>query len=146
MPHRRRVLVVDDVPDVLDSVLVLLERVKAYVNVHSASNGEQALDMLQQNTYDLVIADYRMPRVDGFEVLARARERSAAKYRVVMSAYGDVCSELEPVLRARPDAIVRKPFNPAAFLLMVMDFLNEHEREIACHRAGVYRRMTGEAD
>jgi diguanylate cyclase (GGDEF)-like protein/PAS domain S-box-containing protein len=67
-------LVVDDEALNLDMVSRRLARQGCY-NVDGASSGEQALRMIQENTYDLVLLDQMMPGLNGMQVLAKIREQ-----------------------------------------------------------------------
>ena len=68
------ILVVDDVPLNLKVVEVLLKPFGA--NVEFANNGKDALEMMKQKKYDLILLDHMMPGMDGVETLKRAREIS----------------------------------------------------------------------
>ena len=68
------ILVVDDVPLNLKVVEVLLKPLGA--NVEFANNGKDALEMMKQKKYDLILLDHMMPGMDGVETLKQAREIS----------------------------------------------------------------------
>ena len=68
------ILVVDDVPLNLKVVKVLLKPFGA--NVEFANNGKDALEMMKQKKYDLILLDHMMPGMDGVETLKQAREIS----------------------------------------------------------------------
>jgi signal transduction histidine kinase len=88
------VLLVDDEPENLEVLAALLE--DAYV-VRVARDGFDALGMLESGPPpDLVIADQRMPRMTGLELLTRVAERFPDTLRMVLTAYGDV----EPMMDA----------------------------------------------
>lgn len=82
---RHRLLIVDD-----DQALLLLFSIaleSANFQNDCASGGEEALELLDKNRYDLVLLDLRMPDVSGLEVLARMRERGDLTEVIVVSAY-----------------------------------------------------------
>jgi CheY-like chemotaxis protein len=68
-----RVLLVEDDQLVLETTAQLLEALGATVS--KARSAEDALKRLEKNTYDLIIADYRLPGSSGIELVRRARER-----------------------------------------------------------------------
>ena len=68
------ILVVDDVPLNLKVVEVLLKPFGA--NVELVNNGKDALEMMKQKKYDLILLDHMMPGMDGVETLKQAREIS----------------------------------------------------------------------
>lgn len=73
----RRVLVVDDDPDVRDSLVVLLGTLG--FEPHPAGNGEQALAALPHVRPQIVLMDLNMPVMDGFEAARRARDMPDAQ-------------------------------------------------------------------
>ena len=73
MPNSQtRILVVDDEPGLLYSLIAFLEDEEYLAD--GASSGEEALFMLKQKSYDAVIVDIRLPGIDGNEVILKARE------------------------------------------------------------------------
>jgi DNA-binding response OmpR family regulator len=66
------ILVVDDQPDVLDSIGLVLEA--AGYRVLTASDGVEALDVLEPQPVDLILADIAMPRMNGYQLYERVRE------------------------------------------------------------------------
>lgn len=68
---RRRVLVVDDDPDVRDSLIVLLDTLG--YEPHPAGNGAQALAAIARVRPEVVLMDLNMPVMDGFETARRVR-------------------------------------------------------------------------
>ena len=54
-----------------------------------ASNGEEALDMYKENSYDLVISDVKMPKMDGIELSSKIRELNPNQCIIIVSAYND---------------------------------------------------------
>lgn len=107
--ERRRALVVDDDP----AIRSLVERVLKRANfaVDGARDGEEAMELLERNTYSAVFLDIMMPRMDGYEVIAALKEKNASVLRrvVVMTAVAPAALERlsgEPIAR-----IVPKPFD-----------------------------------
>jgi CheY-like chemotaxis protein len=66
----RRILVVDDDPDVLQLFTRMLRVIDQGLAVETASSGQEAIDRLERGTFDLVLLDVVMPDVDGWQVLA----------------------------------------------------------------------------
>ena len=71
MSHR--ILIVDDERSASDYLRVLLE--ERDFEVRTTSNGIEALIALENQTYDLVISDIRMPQMDGLELLEHLKDR-----------------------------------------------------------------------
>ncbi len=112
-----RILVVDDDKFILDLLRVLLTRDKSY-EVVIARGGESARDILQTNTFDLMISDIRMAPVDGMELLKLARAAFPDMAVIMMTAYGSV----ETAVQAMNDGVfdyVTKPIKVDELLITV---------------------------
>ncbi|WP_158560775.1 response regulator transcription factor [Paenibacillus contaminans] len=84
-----KVLLVDDEPGALKSIKYLLDwEQTGFVIGAEASNGKQALELLRQDSFALVITDIRMPVMDGIALIASIREFSDVAV-VIMSGYED---------------------------------------------------------
>ncbi len=88
-PHSRRVIVVDDDPDILNLVSILLQRIG--IQASTFSDGRSAIRYLAQETPDLIILDLMLPDVDGMDILRqiRARTRFEDVPVLVLSAKAD---------------------------------------------------------
>ncbi len=69
-----KLLLVDDEPDILETLGLIFER-EGYL-FDTAENGLVALDKIQNTTYDLVVCDYVMPKMDGISLLKKLREQN----------------------------------------------------------------------
>jgi DNA-binding response OmpR family regulator len=90
----RRVLVVDDDPDILDALSEILE-VEGY-DVQRARNGREALQRLEQGLPDLVLLDLMMPVMDGWE-FARSLAPGARPPIIVLSADRNVSAKAKEI-------------------------------------------------
>ncbi len=115
-----KVLLVDDEPAVLKCLTTVLTRLGH--SVTAARSGEAALDHLGQQTFDLVVTDFRMPGLGGDAVVQALRSRQADAAVVMITGLAD---ELPVWLRAGPDAvrILAKPFTIFQFQAEVADAL-----------------------
>src|SRR5881296_109188 len=82
-----RILVVDD-EESLRHLLTTILMHEGY-EVVAACDGEEALARLGDETFDLVLSDVRMPRLDGWGFLGALTERNRPPVVIMMSAYGD---------------------------------------------------------
>ncbi|MGH7418604.1 MAG: response regulator [Candidatus Rokuibacteriota bacterium] len=109
----RRILVVDD-DEALREVLTVALAYDGH-DVDGASDGTEALALLEQRPYDLVLSDLRMPRVDGpslYEMLRTRHHfpvRFATKLPRVIFMTGNAAEHAE-FLRGTTDPILEKPF------------------------------------
>ena len=107
----RRVMLVDDDPDLLSLFSRILER--AGFAVLTAEDGYEALGMLEKATPDLMILDVMMPLIDGIELCrqVRARTQTAQTPVIMLSARGDA-EAIEESFEAGADLYLNKPIVP----------------------------------
>lgn len=79
-------------------------------DVDEAADGQEGFKKLEQGTYDLCICDIKMPKMDGLEVLDRAREVGITTNFVVISAHGNIDIAVEAVKKGAFD-FLQKPFD-----------------------------------
>ena len=78
--------------------------------VDEAGDGQEGLKKLEQGLYDLCICDIKMPKMDGLEVLERAKEAGIGTNFVVISAHGNIDIAVEAVKKGAFD-FLQKPFD-----------------------------------
>lgn len=100
------VLVIDDDEALLR--MLRLSLASAGVRVETASNGEIGLERLENGTFDVILLDLQMPRMDGRTFFREMRNRGYAAPVVIVSAYG--AEEAKRELRAA--AAIPKPLDP----------------------------------
>ena len=126
----RVILVVDDEPSVVQLCRRLLE--KASLNVIPVTSPSQALAILARQPVDLLLADIRMPGLDGFQLLQLARNHQPDVATVIMTGFGTVEMAIS-ALRRGADGLILKPFDNLELVQTVENVLaeSEHKREIA---------------
>ncbi len=92
----------------------ILEKEK--YSVSSAEDGSRALERMDQDDFDYILCDIRMPRMDGMTFLREASKRHPDKTYIMMSAYGTVDTALEAIKEGAYDYI-SKPFKTDEVLL-----------------------------
>lgn len=122
-------LVVDDEPDILELMEIYLEESLPSVDVVRATSGEDALEVLQSRHVDMVISDFRMPRMDGIELLARIRESHKDIPRVLYTAYADPDLERRALEEAGVEEVYRKDLSPQALVQKIEAALFEHAQQ-----------------
>lgn len=83
-----RILIVDDEPKVAFFFQKNLELGGSGYHVDAVNSGQEALEALRENPYDLLITDLRMPKMNGLELLRRVREISTSTKTILVTAYG----------------------------------------------------------
>jgi CheY-like chemotaxis protein len=109
MAERARLLIVDDEENM---VLLLKETLLTDTEVYeieTAKSGEEAVIKIAQQPFDLIIADLKMPGIDGLEVIRAARAMSPSTRVILMTAYGSTEVEAE-ARRLQVYEYVTKPF------------------------------------
>ncbi len=91
-----KILLVDDEPDILEYVKVLVKRSGEF-QVETAEDGEQALTKILANDYDCVLSDIKMPVLDGVSMLERVRAAGRDVPVLFMSAFADASFERQVV-------------------------------------------------
>ena len=103
----KKVLVVDDEKLIVKGIRVSLEQ--DGMEVDCAYDGEEALNMAKANTYDMILLDIMLPKMDGFQVCQAIREFSDMPI-VMLTAKGD---DIDKILGLEygADDYITKPFN-----------------------------------
>jgi signal transduction histidine kinase/DNA-binding response OmpR family regulator len=91
----RNILVVDDEPDTLEMHARVVQAHSASNRVLKASNGKEALELLNREIVDLVLLDLQMPEMDGFEVIEAMRGMESTRKIPVIVVTGKVLTETE---------------------------------------------------
>lgn len=124
-PRNFCILVVDDDPDTLDSFRQLLEGGLDHVRVLTASSGPDALEIVKNESVDLILADYVMPGMDGVEFLRQAREGAPGVPRILVTAFPDMNVALEAINRGRVSGFLLKPIEAKTLLELVRGSLSD---------------------
>src|SRR5262252_3828973 len=102
-----RVLIVDDERSMRELLAIMLKQAGHEVTV--AEGGEQAIEVIKSESFDLVITDLRMRRVDGIAVLRAAKEHSPSTVVLVVTAFASTETAVEAMKLGAYD-YVTKPF------------------------------------
>lgn len=117
----KKVLIVDDEPAVLFALSEALADRRRGVKVATASNGQEAVAILESEKVDLVVTDLRMPEMDGFELLAWLRRGFPHLPVIVMTAFG---AETVSRLDGLPE-VLEKPFDVGELKRKVADLMRQ---------------------
>jgi DNA-binding NtrC family response regulator len=85
--ERPRLLFVDDEQRVLNSMRIMFRR---QFELFLASHGAEALDIVKDKNIDVIVADHRMPKMTGVEVLSKVRDMSPRTVRILLTGYADL--------------------------------------------------------
>ena len=93
-----------------------------------AADGQEAIDHIMENDYDLILLDYMMPLLTGLEVIERVRnspDKSTVKIMMVSAKSQQTDKDL--VLKSGADYFIAKPYSPAELVQRIEDILNEED-------------------
>lgn len=82
-------LLVDDEPELLESMQILIETCLLGTRVITANSGRQALQYLASGRIDAIISDFQMPGMDGIELLHQAHERYPSVPRIMLTGFSE---------------------------------------------------------
>ncbi len=116
MPTKNRILVVDD-EEALRIVLSAELEGEGY-QVTNAGDGQEAINILATNEFDLILLDIKMPNVDGFEVLKYVKEHSPKTKVVMLTGFADLKNAIESKKLGAED-FVSKPYDLVDLLTTV---------------------------
>lgn len=117
-----KILIVDDEPDICRALEFLLKR-EGY-NITTANSGENAIEKLKTEEFDIVITDIKMGRVDGIAVLEKAKEIHPDMPVIMMTAFASIESAVEAMKKGASDYIV-KPFLNEEIKLTIKKILEQ---------------------
>ncbi|NMC76619.1 MAG: response regulator, partial [Candidatus Methanofastidiosa archaeon] len=102
-----RILIVDDTADNVKLIKAMLKSLDSEIDV--AVDGEEALNKITENDYDIVLLDIMLPKISGIDVLKRVRERDLETPIIVMTAYGSEELAVETLRQGGDDYLINKP-------------------------------------
>ncbi len=102
-----KLLIIDDEKAIRGALRDILEY-EGY-SIEEASDGEQGLELVTKNDYDVVLCDIRMPKIEGLDLLQRATEMGKGAQFIMISAFGNVETAVEATKRGAFDFISKPP-------------------------------------
>jgi eukaryotic-like serine/threonine-protein kinase len=105
---RPRVLFVDDEERILSGLKLLFNQ---HYEVHLATGGERALELLAKYHFHVIVSDQRMPNMTGTELLSKARLASPNTVRILLTGYSDLAAIVGSVNEGEVYRFASKPWN-----------------------------------
>jgi two-component system, NtrC family, nitrogen regulation response regulator NtrX len=102
-----RILIIDDERAIRNTLSEILQHEGYKVEV--AENGEDGFEKFKKNTYDVVLCDIKMPRMDGMEFLEKSREVNPDVPLIMISGHGNIETAVEAVKKGAYDYISKPP-------------------------------------
>ena len=124
MNEQEKILIVDDEPD---TILILQDRLEMEgYEVATATDGGEALELIDQDQPDLVLLDIQMPHLDGIETLTHLHEKYPGLLVLMLTAHGTIQRAVEATKRGAYD-FLEKPFQPE-YITQKVDQALDHQR------------------
>jgi DNA-binding NtrC family response regulator len=119
-----KVLVVDDEPDFLETILKRLQRRK--IDVTGVDSGKAALELLEGQHFDVVILDVRMPGMDGIETLKEMKKKRPLMEVIMLTGHASVESGMQGMQLGAFDYVMK----PASINDLLEKITQAYERKL----------------
>ncbi|MBI3554306.1 MAG: response regulator [Elusimicrobia bacterium] len=119
--EKKRILIVEDNPDLIDVLMLFLSHFSQNLELSTAASGFEALDRVKESIPHLIILDVMMPGMDGFEVIARLRKLPATERIPILVLTG--YQEAAPRARKLGVEVLLKPFEKGVFMEKLLRLL-----------------------
>jgi len=119
-----KILIIDDEKAIRGSLREILEYEKYQVD--EATDGEEGLQMLAKNDYDVALCDIKMPKMDGIEVLEKAIQQGTNTQFIMVSAHGSIETAVEATKIGAYD-FVQKPPDLNRLLVTIKNALDKSD-------------------
>jgi len=116
MNSKRNILIVDDERVVCDAIGRLLND-RGY-RAEVAYGGAAAIEHIEKESFDAVLIDIRMPKVDGFDVLEALKTKRPDSKAIMMTSYADISSAVDSISKGAID-ILSKPIDIDELVLTI---------------------------
>jgi diguanylate cyclase (GGDEF)-like protein len=124
-----KILVVDDDPDIRDILKLTLS--EENYEILEAADGEEALKLINSKTLDLVLLDYKIPKIDGRQLCRIIKKDLLLRHLpvIMVTGKGDISDKVGGIDAGADDYIV-KPFEPKELLARIRMILRRTERDL----------------
>lgn len=143
-----RLLLVDDEPLVLKALRRVLSLAPIVSNgvshrpeIDLFTEPEAALAKARHTAYDVVISDYRMPAMDGVELLTQFRSIQPNTVRIILSGHADLNGLIGAINQAGIDRFIAKPWNDSDLVSTVAEALTQRELRMENERLADQARL-----
>jgi len=120
-----KILFIDDEKNVLEAMRRIF-RLENYI-ILTAESGQQALEILKKETVNIVITDYRMPNMNGADLLYKIKELYPNTIRIMLTGYADVNAIMGAVNEGAAYKFITKPWNNEDLRLTVSLALEQYD-------------------
>ena len=122
MDAEKKILIVDDEETLTYSLYQTFIKSPDIYEVVTAASGDEAVERLAKDKFDLVLTDIKMPGMDGLELLAEIKAKYPGTKVIVMTAFGSM-EKKEESLAIGADYYIEKDFDISDIRQLVLEFL-----------------------
>jgi two-component system NtrC family sensor kinase len=122
---KHTLLIVDDETNVLKSLKRLL--IDTDYRILTAESGDEAMKVLDNNEVHVVISDYRMPGMNGVELLSKIKEKYPDTIRLILSGYADAVAIVEAINEGQVYRFITKPWNDQELLTTILRTFEQYD-------------------
>lgn len=115
------------VDDEADNLALLYRTLRGTYNLEKTTSPIEALKILEEKKFELVISDHKMPEMDGVEFLKRVQLGHPQVMRILLTAYSDANILIDAINYAKIYRYVKKPYNPDELQLIVASALEYYQ-------------------
>lgn len=127
MKEKKRVLIIDDDEDIIESLSELLKN--AGYLVDTATNGTEGIKKSKENIYNVALIDIMLPDMTGIDLLTRLEEREPKTRKVIITGYASLDNAVK-ALNLGANAYLIKPVDPEQLLDVVKKQIEDQEKEL----------------
>jgi len=126
----KKILFVDDEQFVLDGLNRLLREYRNRWELRPALNGKEALEIVENETIDMIISDVRMPEMNGLEMLAAIKaDRDLQEIPVIIISTEGSDEKIKSVLEMGAKQFIKKPFSPEYVRKVLYEVIGMEDEE-----------------
>ena len=104
-----KILIIEDEEPIRRVLVRILTDEDSSFEIHEASDGKKGLDLIKNDSYDLVLCDIKMPKVDGIELLQRTRKTNSTVPFIMLTGHGNIETAVESMKLGAYDFISKPP-------------------------------------
>jgi len=104
-----KILIIEDEEPIRRVLVRILSEEDSNFEIHEASDGMKGLDLIKNNSFDLILCDIKMPKVDGIELLQRTRKNNSTIPFIMLTGHGNIETAVESMKLGAYDFISKPP-------------------------------------
>ena len=104
-----KILIIEDEEPIRRVLVRILTDEDSSFEIHEASDGKKGLDLIKNDSYDLVLCDIKMPKVDGIELLQKTRKTNSTIPFIMLTGHGNIETAVESMKLGAYDFISKPP-------------------------------------